>query len=130
MIRTDYSDALAWARIVAAIQRPHPAWGFTAQVQIVDDPSFDGLSRDDIVRLAKPEYHLSFLFIVDQQAVKRKDHACLAVDIRKKREFRVIPSEVWGVENNLSLGNMDWTDFANWVDQSDTFRGFPIPRDR
>jgi hypothetical protein len=31
---------------------------------------------------------------------------------------------MWGVENNLSLANMDWEDFAATVDEDGVFRGF------
>ena len=43
------------------------------------------------------------------------------------RTFRVIPRELWGVENNLSLANMDYSDFADNVDADGVFRGFPRP---
>jgi hypothetical protein len=33
-------------------------------------------------------------------------------------------SEIWAVENNLSLGNMDFEDFAGAVDANGVFRGF------
>jgi hypothetical protein len=31
----------------------------------------------------------------------------------------------WSVENNLSLANMDFEEFANAVDVDGLFRGFP-----
>ena len=39
--------------------------------------------------------------------------------------FRVTPAEAWGVENNLRLGNMEFLDFAECVDEDGIFRGFP-----
>jgi hypothetical protein len=41
------------------------------------------------------------------------------------RTFRVIPSEMWSVENNLSVANMDFYEFADNVDLDGVFRGFP-----
>jgi hypothetical protein len=38
--------------------------------------------------------------------------------------FRVIPSEAWGVENNLSLANMDYIEFVDSSDSDGVFRGF------
>jgi hypothetical protein len=35
------------------------------------------------------------------------------------------PPELWGVENNLNIANMDWEDFAGRVDESGVSRGFP-----
>jgi hypothetical protein len=41
------------------------------------------------------------------------------------RTFRVVPSELWAVENNLSLSNMDFEEFAEAVDGDGVFRAFP-----
>jgi hypothetical protein len=43
------------------------------------------------------------------------------------RTFRVIPSEMWGVENKLSIANMGFEEFADAVDGDGIFRGFPQP---
>jgi hypothetical protein len=43
---------------------------------------------------------------------------------RSKPPFRCIPAEMWGVENNLNIANMDWEDFADEVDADGIFRGF------
>ena len=40
------------------------------------------------------------------------------------RWFRVVPREAWAVQNNLSLANMDFVDFADSVDRDGVFRGF------
>lgn len=39
----------------------------------------------------------------------------LVVDLSHEpgRTFRVIPGEIWGVENNLSIANMDFEEFAD-----------------
>jgi hypothetical protein len=68
----------------------------------------------------------SFVFIVDQAAVSHPDHPILVVDLSTEpgRSFRVIPTEVWSVENNLSIANMDFDEFADQVDQDGVFRGF------
>jgi hypothetical protein len=39
-------------------------------------------------------------------------------------EFRALPSEVQAIENNLSIANMDFGDFASTVDGGGVFRGF------
>ena len=50
----------------------------------------------------------------------------LVIDLADQpgRTFRVIPSEMWSVENNLSLANMDFDEFADAVDAAGIFRGF------
>ncbi|WBC08931.1 hypothetical protein [Micromonospora sp. WMMA1947] len=41
------------------------------------------------------------------------------------RWFRVLPAEMWSVEDNLSIGNMDFFEFADAADPDGVFRGFP-----
>ena len=38
--------------------------------------------------------------------------------------FRCVPSAVQAVENNLSIANMDFEEFAGAVDEDGVFRGF------
>jgi hypothetical protein len=38
--------------------------------------------------------------------------------------FRVVPSEMWSVQNNLTISNLDWEDFAGKADGDGVFRGF------
>jgi hypothetical protein len=68
----------------------------------------------------------TFIFIVDRIALTPPDHPILVVDLHTEpgRTFRVIPSEMGGVENNLSLANMDFEEFAESVDEEGIFRGF------
>ena len=68
------------------------------------------------------------MFIVDARAIAHPDHPIVVVDVYDEpgRTFRVIPSEMWAVENNLSLANMDFAEFAEAVDQDGIFRGFSI----
>lgn len=54
--------------------------------------------------------------------------ALLCIDLaaskkKKVRSFRALPREVWSVENNLSLGNMEWRDFASAL-KDGVFEGF------
>jgi hypothetical protein len=43
----------------------------------------------------------------------------LAIDLygERGRTFRAIPSQIRGIENNLSIGNMDFFEFADNVDE-------------
>lgn len=50
----------------------------------------------------------------------------VAVDLADERGrwFRVVPAEMWGVENNVP-GNMFFREFADATDPDGVFRGFP-----
>jgi hypothetical protein len=68
------------------------------------------------------------MFIVDRIAITHPEHPLLGLfslvilvvdfNVEPGRTFRVLPSDMWGVENNLSLSNMDFAEFADCVDQN------------
>jgi hypothetical protein len=128
VLRTDFSDEAAWQALCIAIETPTPVDGFSATVEFIDDRDFEGISVETALDNL-PEYEdwwHTFFFIVDQKAITDPEHPILVVDLHEEpgRSFRVIPSEMWSVENNLSISNMEWEDFAVNVDDDGVFRGF------
>jgi len=67
-----------------------------------------------------------FAFLADRLALTDPERPVLVVDLAHEpgRTFRVIPREMWSVENNLSLSNMEFSEFADNVDADGVFRGF------
>jgi hypothetical protein len=138
VLRTDFSDDSTWESICAAIKEP--VGEFRAYVDCISDPEYDGLTVDQLITLA-PRYddmtveQLAtlgrndpvFVFIVDRIALSQPDHPILVVDLLDEPglTFRVIPSELYGVENNLSIGNLTVREFADNADKTGIFRGFP-----
>jgi Domain of unknown function (DUF6924) len=124
VLRTDFSDAPTWEQICAAIQQPQTEDKFQAMVECISDPAFAGLTPENLVSLSESDR--SFVFLVDSETISNREHPVLAVDLFHDpgRTFRVIPSEMWGVENNLSLSNMDFFEFADAADEDGVFRGF------
>lgn len=125
VLRTDFSDDPAWASICAAIKQP--AGGFRAYVDFVSDPEYDGLTAEQLTGLMPKGSGLPFAFIVDRVALAHPEHPILVVDLYDEpgRTFRVIPSQMSSVENNLSIANMDFEEFAEAADGDGIFRGFP-----
>lgn len=103
-----------------------PVGEFRAYVDFVSDKNFEGLTAEQLASASQASYR-SFAFIADDIAILGTDHAILVVDLQHEpgRTFRVIPSEMWGVENNLSVSNMGFEEFADAVDTDGVFRGFP-----
>jgi hypothetical protein len=123
VIRTDFSNQVAWAAVCERIRRPDSL--FRASVTFVEDPAFSGLTSDDLQ--ARGYYqHQTFAFLADQMTMAHPDHPVLVVFVFEDDhvEFRTVPSEIPAVENNLSLGNMDPEDFAASADADGIFRGF------
>ena len=125
VLRTDFSDDSAWASICAAIRQP--VGESRAYVDFVSDPAYDGLTAERLAALAPEDHDRTFAFVVDRVALEHPEHPILVVDLYDEpgRTFRVIPSQVWSVENNLSIANMDFEEFAEAVDGDGVFRGFP-----
>jgi hypothetical protein len=123
LLRTHFTDEKAWKALCAAIQKP--VGEFQAHLSPLSDRVYDGLDAKAVVKLASKTDH-ACVFIADRVALTSKDHAVLVVDLVDEpgRTFRVIPTEAWGVENNLSLANMDFAEFAEAAGKDGVFRGF------
>jgi uncharacterized protein DUF6924 len=124
VLRTDFSDTVAWQAICAAIETP--VGEFKAYVDFISDAVYDAITVEQLLTLIPQGSNHTFMFVVDGIALSPPDYPILVVDLYTEpgRTFRVIPAEMWGVENNLSIANMDFAEFADEVDDDGVFRGF------
>ena len=123
LIRTDFSNEAAWAALLIATRRPSSE-GFLANVQVINDAHLDGASAEQIGSAARGTKH-AVIFIADKFTMLREDQAVLCLDASApEKRFRVIPGELWSVENNLSLANMDFEEFVGAAGADGVFRGF------
>lgn len=124
LLRTDFSDEAAWRAVSEEVQQPVDE--FQANVTPISDPEYEGAIPEQLLSAIPPGWNHSFMFIVDQLTLTDPEHPVLVMDVRRERgrTFRAIPRELWGVENNLSLGNMDFEEFADCVEPDGVFRGF------
>ncbi|GII33704.1 DUF6924 domain-containing protein [Planotetraspora mira] len=122
VVRTDFSNQVAWEAIRVTIETPNEE-GFVAYAEFLDDPAYAGSTADELLTLDPPG---DLLAVVDQVSIISPEMALLVVDLRKERgrRFRMIATEFWGIENNLSISNMDFFEFADSVDDDGVFRGF------
>jgi hypothetical protein len=135
VIRTDFVHELEWAAIQSAIIEPQTEDGFSADVQFVDDRAYDGLTQAQLLATVPHDAPATVVFLVDTLTLTHPDRPVQVINLYAGdglgREgagygatFRVVPSEIWSVQNNLSLANMDWEDFGDEVDEEGVFRGF------
>jgi hypothetical protein len=145
LVRTDFSNDTVWKSICAAVRVPDPdmqeALGMFAEVnekmgqplgdfelpmRMVDDPEYKDVSPDKLVELSAGAPQ-SILLAVDSITISQPDHPVLIIDLAVEpgRTFRAVPSQIFAIESNLSIANMDWQDFAESVDDDGVFRGFP-----
>nr|WP_157514372.1 hypothetical protein [Nocardia concava] len=102
---------------------------FEADVTFVDDRAFAGLSATELLERMPVDSEHSLLLVVDETTIRSSEHPVLVVDLGSKpspddnwpgrpagRSFRALPHTIQEIENNLSISNMDWEDFAEGVD--------------
>jgi hypothetical protein len=130
VVRADFTDDVVWDRIRQWIVEPTED-GFLADVEFVDDRSLSGLDEATIVAGYPPsypdDYHHPVLFVIDAVAVATPEHPVLVINLNTRRDgrpFRALPQQVQAIQNNLSLANMDYSDFATSVDSDGVFRDF------
>jgi hypothetical protein len=126
LLRTDFSDDSAWAALCRAVEVPSEE-GFLAGLEYLSNPAYAGLTVEQLLALKPKQSGHYFIFIADAICLSSPELPILVVDLNCEpgRTFRVIPAEIWGVENNLSIANMDFREFADSADADGVFRGFP-----
>jgi hypothetical protein len=130
VVRTDFDNDDGWKTVCELIRQPvDDGFGeeFFAYVEFVDDPAFRDLTERGLLERVPGDFGHSFLMVVDKATVGSPEFPILVMDLydERGRTFRAIPSEIQGIENNLSIANMDFTEFADNVDADGVFRGFP-----
>jgi hypothetical protein len=145
-IRTDFSNDAVWQEIRSAASKPGPGFEealgllndvhdaagsalnpLETNLHIVDDLAYAGATVEQLLEsLDDDEANHILLIVVDQTAVREPDHPILIVDLlgERGRTFRALPEYVFEIESNLSIGNMDWEEFVNGVDDNGIYRGF------
>ncbi|WP_045743626.1 DUF6924 domain-containing protein [Actinoplanes rectilineatus] len=147
LVRTNFAYPEEWAALVKAAAAPSARDGFTASFEVVDDPAYDGVTPARLLTLVPADPKQSFVLVADELALAHPEFPILVVNLdddedddddededgddeeqgpgsRYGTTFRVVAAELWSVENNLSLANMDWDDFADNVEGDGIFRGF------
>lgn len=153
LIRTEFSDDAAWVSVVAAVtarvifNEPDPEvpgddGGYSPYIVPIDDPAFadlDALSLADAWRPHREEA-TGYALLADAQSIREvvggEELTVVYVDLHAAdgdgelgwifgQSFRCVAREVAGIESNLSIANLDFSDFADYARDGDgVFRGF------
>lgn len=122
LVRTAKGERGRWPELVDVVRSVNED-GFRPYVFEVDERRWWGKSVELLLR-AMPPTEASVLFVVDDHALKDADFAVQVVDLLGHRDsFRCIARELWSVDNNLNVSNMDWKEFAQAVDEDGIYRG-------
>ena len=127
VLRTDFSNQMVWEKIRAEILKPVGIFHFLANVEFIDDVEFANITKEQLLKILPTDYNHSFIIVVDRISISHPEHPLLIIDLfdRSADEFRALPAQIQGIENNLSIANMDFEEFADSADEDGIFRGFP-----
>lgn len=125
MVRTDFSSPASWEGLCQALVTPSEE-GFLPTVDPVDDPRFAGVTLEHAMNLLPDDYQHPLLVLADRVALTSAELPLVVGYLWEQpaRSVRVIAAELWGIENNLAIGNMGFEEFAESVDEDGVFRGF------
>jgi len=125
VLRTDFSDEACWRSICAEVLA-ETADGFRAYVDVVEDRALDGFRTDDVLATVGDDYRWGYLVVGDRLTMTQAEHPFLVLDLldERGRSFRALPREIQAIENNLSIANMDFSEFADSAGSDGVFRGF------
>ncbi|MEU7586762.1 hypothetical protein AB0A95_10725 [Micromonospora sp. NPDC049230] len=130
VVRADFRDDGVWERLTDEIVSPTRE-GFRAHVEFVEDRELSGLDGTAIAagypRAYPHRYRHPVVFVVDAVTVSLPEHPLLVVNLNESDEtgpFRALPRQIQAIENNLSIANMDFFEFARAADPDGVFRGF------
>jgi hypothetical protein len=130
VVRADFSDDGLWEQLKDEIVSPTEE-GFVAGVEFVEHRALTGLSETAIVagypRAYPRQYRHPIVLVVDTVTVSLPERPLLVVNLNDGDEtgpFRTLPRQVQAIENNLSIANMDFFEFARSAGPDGVFRGF------
>lgn len=123
LVRTDFTDAAAWASLLDTTYRPGPGYGdpiddFSDYIDTVDDPTFQDSSPEQLMALVRdsqdPEQLAADVVVIaDGTTMRDPGHRVLVVPLEGPigHAFRMDPEQVGSMVGNLAIGNMDIEDF-------------------
>lgn len=122
LIRTDFSDQDAWNALRAAVTKPNED-DFLADVHFVDDPAYRDVTAEELAASLAP---YTLVIVADRVAMTSPGLPLLSIYRAEEgsEQLRVIAEELWSIENNISIANMDWDEFTSAADEDGVFRGF------
>jgi hypothetical protein len=128
LVRTDFASEAAWQQVRDEAGRENQD-SLRAYIEPVSDPGFQHASWEE-VKAAVPAGNgdAVVLFIPDSITLTTPDPGRGPARSPGRPPFRCVPAELWGIENNLNIANMDWEEFADTADRDGVFRLPPLNR--
>ena len=97
-------------------------------MEIVDYRENGGATVEQLMGALPADHPHSFIVLADKVSLSEPGFPLLVVDLfeQRGRRFRALAAHVPSIDNNLSIANMGFEEFAGAVDETGVFRGFPL----
>lgn len=125
LFRTYFGEGIDWNELSRNLISKYDM-GFSANFTMINDKQNQNKTPDQIIKNLPEDYPFGVIFVADSLTFNDRENTVLCIDVLEEpgKSFRVIVSELWGVENNLSIANMDFYEFYESCDENGIFRGF------
>jgi hypothetical protein len=146
LLRTDFSDDAAWTTVVSEVTKPADFGGgdddYEPAVTPFADRFFEGATGASLAETWSSQgIQRGYALLADarssEEAAEGREVTVEYVDLSVEddedaelfdsylgRTFRCAAREVASIEANLAIANMDFSDFADSLDDEGVFRGF------
>ncbi|MGA8248509.1 MAG: hypothetical protein WB797_16505 [Nocardioides sp.] len=151
LIRTDFSDDAAWQTVVSEVSKPvdldpenaaSGENGYAPDLTLIDDRAFEGVTGAALgADLDVVEDACGYALLADDRSMAEAlaggeltlDYVDLSItdpddaelfNSYLGRSFRCVVPEIASIDANLSIANLDFSDFADNTDPDGVFRGF------
>lgn len=126
LVRTWFGNDDAWHSLLTSVRTPSED-DLIPIVSVIDDRAKLDAAPSALASLLSNHDEYSIIIAADERAMTEPDMPLLVVladGSERPKTLRVVCSELWSIENNIRLANMEWESFEDAADQDGVFRGF------
>ena len=124
VVRTDFADPDAWARVCRAVAEPPGGDLISAAFTFVDDPANAGLSPRRVLEMVPTRPSHAMVALADTVTMASPHLPLLVVDLVDDPggTFRSAPEVLWHVANNLFVAPGYFHQYVRSVDTDGVYR--------
>ena len=134
VVRTDFSNDEKWEEAVREIMTPRRVLSMDvrARVTLITDRRYENMSADEVASALPDSYEFLHCFIFDSFSSSEDESPILVLNLESNDthepsetfQFRAYPAQVFWIDSNLSISNIDFDDYTRELEPGAIFDGF------
>ena len=134
VVRTDFSNDDKWEDAVREIMTPRKVLGMDvrARVTLITDKRYEKMSANEVVGAIPESYEFLYCFIFDSTSNSEDESPILVLNLETEEafepsqtfQFRAYPAQVFWIDSNLSISNIDFDVYTIELEPGAIFDGF------